>query len=156
MSTGLVVVTFDGLAEARAALAELRRLADEDAVGIRTAAVVVREADGRFWMPEGELHLGVKGAATGGVLGALLGALAGPMGLVVGGAAGALVGSRADIHKAASSEKAVAEVARLVPPGTAALLADVDDHGISLLEAAMATSGGNVARVPAEDDRSDG
>ena len=150
MSTGLIVATFGRLAEARAALAELRRLADEDAVGIRSAAVIVREADGRFWMPEGEQHVGVKGAAAGGVLGAVLGGLTGPVGLAVGAAAGALAGSRADAHKAATSEAALAEVARLVPPGTAALVADVDERGSSLIETAMATSGGAVARLPGE------
>ena len=150
MSTGVFVVTFDRLAEARAALSELRRLADEDAVAIRTAAVVVREADGRFWMPEGEQHVGVKGAAAGGVLGAVLGALTGPVGLVVGGAAGAVAGSRADAHKAATSEAALAEVARLIRPGTAALVADVDERGSSLVETAMATSGGAVARLADE------
>ncbi|MDQ3898452.1 MAG: hypothetical protein M3326_14615, partial [Actinomycetota bacterium] len=64
--------------------------------------------------------------------------------------AGALVGPRADAHKAASSEAALAEVARLVPPGTAALLADVDERGSSLIETAMAASGGAVARLPDE------
>ena len=142
MSTGLLVATFARLAEARAALAELRRLADEDAVGIRTAAVIVREADGRFWMPEGEQHVGVKGTAAGGILGAVLGALTGPVGLVVGGAAGALAGSRADAHKAATSEAAVAEVARLIRLGTAALVADGDARGSALIESAFATPGG--------------
>ena len=125
---GLVVGTFAQLDDARTALSELRRLAGEGGVDIRTAAVVVREPDGRFWMPEGEQHVGVTGTATGGGLGAVLGALTGPVGMLVGGAAGALVGSRADSHKANASEKVLADVARLVPPGTAALLADVDER----------------------------
>ena len=143
----LVVVTFDQLTQARMAMSELQRLADEEAITIRTAAIVVREPDGRFWMPEGERHVGLTGTAAGGLLGALVGALTGPIGLLAWGAAGALVGSRDDARKAAASEETVSRVAQGVPPGTAALLADVDEEERGRLDAAMAASGGAVTRL---------
>ena len=72
-------------------MTDLRRLAEDGVVSIRAAAVVVREPDGRFWMPEGEKHSGVASTAAGGVIGALLGALTGPARTVLGGAASLLL-----------------------------------------------------------------
>lgn len=142
----VVIVTFDGLTRARAALSELRRVADEDSITVRAAAIVVREADGRFWVPEDEEHIGVAGTATGGAIGALLGALVGPVGMLFFGATGALVGSLVDAGEAEASEEILVSVTRSVPPGTTALVADIDEPAPHVVDAVMEAWGGKVTR----------
>ena len=147
----VLIVTFDHLSPAREALSELRRLDGEDAITIRAAALVVREADGRFWVPEDEERIGFVGTATGGAIGALLGALVGPVGLLFFGATGALVGSLADAEEADVSEEVLASVTRRVPPGTTAVVADIDEPSPQLVDSVMEWSGGRVDRRPRAD-----
>jgi uncharacterized membrane protein len=142
----IVVVSFDQLVQARAAMSELRRLAEEDAITVRAAAIVVREPDGRFWIPEDEARLGFTGAAAGGVIGALLGALTGPFGLLLFGATGALVGSLADAEEADVSDQALVNVTQTMPPGTAALIADIEESAFGVVDGAMERAGGRTAR----------
>ena len=144
----VLIVTFDHLSQARAALSELRRLDGEDAFTIRAAALVVREADGRFWVPEDEEHIGFVGTAAGGAVGAVVGVLMGPVGLLFFGATGALLGSLADAEEADVSGEVLASVTRRVPPGTTAVVADIDEPSSQLVDLAMKASGGRVDRRP--------
>ena len=142
----VVIVTFDDLSEARAAMASLRQLHDDEVVEVRSAAIVVREADGRFHIPEDEEHVGWAGAATGGAIGALLGALVGPIGALLWGAAGALLGSVVDAGDAEVSEEVLAHIVRDVAPGTTALVADIEEPTPAVVDGAMAANGGTVHR----------
>ncbi len=151
----VLIVRFDNLAAARAGMSELRRLADEGTVTLRTAAIVVREADGRFWMPEDEEQIGLTGTATGGVIGALLGALTGPIGLLLWGATGALIGSLVDAEQADVAEEVLISVTRSVPPGTTALVADITEPAPAVVDAAMRACGGIVSRRPRSDVESE-
>ena len=144
----IVIGNFDQLSQARAAMSELRRLAEGDAVTLGSAAIVVREPDGRFWIPADETRVGFTGAAAGGVIGALLGALTGPFSLLLWGATGALVGSLADAEEADVSEGVLISVTQSMPPGTAALIADIDEPTIGIVDAAMEKAGGRVTRRP--------
>ncbi len=142
----IVIASFDQLTQAQAAMSELRRLAEEDVITLGTAAIVVREPDGRFWIPEDEARVGFSGAAAGGVIGALLGALTGPFGLLLWGATGALVGSLADAEEADVSDHVLVSVTRSMPPGTTALIADIDEPTFGAVDAAMERVGGTVTR----------
>lgn len=144
----IVIGNFDQLSQARAAMSELRRLAEGDAITLGSAAIVVREPDGRFWIPADETRVGFTGAAAGGVIGALLGALTGPFGLVLWGATGALVGSLADAEEADVSEGVLVSVTQSMPPGTAVLFADIDEVTIGIVDAVMEKAGGRVTRRP--------
>ena len=142
----VLIVSFNELTQARQAMSELQRLAEADAITLRTAAIVVREADGRFWIPENDARVGFAGTAAGGAIGALLGALTGPVGFLLLGATGALVGSLADAEEAELSDQALASVTRSVLPGTTALVADIDEPAPSVVEAVMEKAGGRVSR----------
>ena len=144
----IVIGNFDQLSQARAAMSELRRLAEGDAITLGSAAIVVREPDGRFWIPADETRVGFTGAAAGGVIGALLGALTGPFGLLLWGATGALVGSLADAEEADVSEGVLVSVTQSMPPGTAVLFADIDEVTIGIVDAVMEKAGGRVTRRP--------
>lgn len=142
----VVIVSFKELGQAREGMAELQRLEDEDAITLRTAAIVVRGADGRFSIPEDDARVGFAGTATGGAIGALLGALTGPVGMLLWGATGALVGSFADAEEAELSDEVLVSVTRSVLPGTTALVADIDEPAPSLVDAVMEKVGGTVTR----------
>lgn len=147
----IVIVSFDQLTQARAAMSELRRLAEGDAITLGTAGIVVREPDGRFWIPEDDARVGFTGAAAGGVIGALLGALTGPFGLLLWGATGALVGSLADAEEADVTDEVLVSVTRSMPPGTSALIADIEEPTFGVVDAAMERAGGRVTRRPRAD-----
>lgn len=147
----VVIVGFKDLAQARQGMSELRGLADTGAITLRTAAIVVREADGRVWIPEDDARVGFAGAAAGGAIGALLGALTGPVGLLLWGAAGALVGSLADAEAAEVTDEVLGSVTRSLVPGTAALIADIEEPAPSPVDAAMENLGGTVDRRPRAD-----
>ncbi len=132
-------------------MSELRRLAEGDVITLGTAAIVVRKPDGRFWIPEDEARVGFTGAAAGGVIGALLGALTGPFRLLLWGATGALVGSLADAQEADVSDEVLVSVTRSMPPGTAALIADIEEPTFGVVDAAMEKTGGRVTRRPRAD-----
>ncbi len=142
----IVLVTFTEPSRAYQAMSELRRLSDEGALGVRTAAMVERQADGQFRVPEGSESIGLGGTAAGGAIGALVGALAGPLGLLLGGATGAIVGAVADVDEADASEILLGTVIHTVPPGATALVADVDEPAPEVLDAVMVRVGGTVTR----------
>lgn len=144
----VLIVNFDDLAGARAAMSELRRLDREGAVKVRAAAVVARQDDGRFWVPEDEERIGFAGTATGGAVGAVLGALIGPVGVLLFGATGALVGSLADAEEADVSEDVLASVTRQMPPGSTVVVADVDEPAPRIVDAVMDGLDGTVTRRP--------
>jgi uncharacterized membrane protein len=145
-SVDIVLVSFDQLSRARAAMSELRQLAEADAVTLHAAAIVVRETGGRFLVPEEEARVGHTGAAAGGVIGALLGALTGPYGLLLWGATGALVGSLADAEEAEVSDGVLVSVTQSMPPGTAVLIADIEEPTFGVVDAVMEKAGGRVTR----------
>lgn len=115
----IVLVWFGESSRAYQAMSELRRLGDEDALDVRTAAIVERQADVRFRVP---------------------------LGLLLGGATGAIVGVVADVDEADASEVLLGTVTRAVPPGATALVADVDEPAPEVLDAVMAKAGGTVTR----------
>lgn len=147
----VVIVGFKDLAQARQGMSELRGLADAGAITLRTAALVVREPDGRVWIPDDDARVGFAGMAAGGVIGALLGALSGPIGLLLWGAAGALVGSLADAEEAEVTDEVLSSVTDSLLPGTTALVADIDEPAPNVVDAVMEKVGGTVDRRPRAD-----
>src|SRR2546427_6804642 len=80
-----VVAAFKTPDGASKALRELKSV-DKDVLGVREAAVLVRNADNKLEITES--HHIAKGAVVGGVVGAVVGLVTGPVGWVaVGGAA---------------------------------------------------------------------
>lgn len=151
----ILIIRFPDLDRARAGMAALRRLADEGSLTVRSAAVVVREANGRFWTPEGEQHLSVTGTVTGGGIGALLGASLGPVGAVIGGTTGAVLGSVVDSRETDASGDLMTGVALKVPPGSTVVVADADETPPGAVDAAMAVLNATVIRRAPSDVASD-
>ena len=151
----ILIISFSDLDQARAGMAALRRLADEGSVTLRSAAVVVREASGRFWIPEGEQHPSVTGTVAGGGIGALLGASLGPAGAVIGGTTGAVLGSVVDSRETDASGDLVTGAALQAPPGSTVVVADADETSPGAVDAAMAVLNATVIRRAPSDVASD-
>ncbi len=133
-------------AEAREAMAELQRLHRDGAVTIRAMAALERDADGQLRIINDADNFGFEGTVAGGVIGSLLGVLAGPAGILLGGAAGVLAGSSADARQSEEEGRIVGAVARHIAPGTAAVVADLEEPNPEVIDAAARSAGGTVVR----------
>src|SRR6516165_375509 len=92
----VIAVSFPEEADAYEALARLKELDSRGSVGVRGAAVVTREQDGKITIKDQFGHESYEDTAGGGLLGLLVGVLGGPLGVLVGGATGLLIGSLFD------------------------------------------------------------
>jgi len=145
----LIVVTFEDDSKAYEALSKLKQAGLAGRVGVRSAAVVERDADGRLSVPEaGDAVIGT-GLAAGGLIGLLFGVLGGPVGVVLGFGMGALAGTYFDIDRCAREGGVLAQVADSLPAGRTAFVAEVDEYAVEVIDGEMRTLGGTVIRTPA-------
>lgn len=141
----VVIATFSDLSDARAASSELERLAREGAITVHAGAVVVREPDGRFRVPDGG-QTGALDASDEHALRDLLKTLVRPVGSLSRLASVALAGSREEGRNAEVPERVLGSLARRLPPGTTALVADIEAPVPRVLNTAIEASGGSVTR----------
>lgn len=145
----LIVVTFEDDSKAYEALSRLKQAGLAGRVGVRSAAVLDRDSNGRVSVPEaGDAVIGA-GLATGGLIGLLLGVLGGPVGVVLGFGMGALAGGAIDIDRADRESGVLSQVAESVPVGRNALVAEVDEYAAEVIDGEMRALGGTVTRTPA-------
>jgi uncharacterized membrane protein len=142
----IVAVTFDEPGAAIQALNELQRLHESKALKVGTAAVLERRGDGTWRVAHETEHPTFAGTITGGLLGAILGALTGPLGLLLGGTAGLLAGELIDVTEDEAEELILEAMINRIPPGSTALLADVDEPVPDTLDAIMGKLGGRIMR----------
>jgi uncharacterized membrane protein len=153
MSTyhNVVAVTFDENSKAYQALSVLKRLDDEDRVGVMSAAVVERQADGKIQVPEGRDSTIGAGLAGGSLIGMLVGVLGGPLGVLLGWGVGALVGGLADADRVDQGDEVLTQMGTAVPVGHTALVAEVDEYAVEVINDEMGSLGGTVLRRSADD-----
>jgi uncharacterized membrane protein len=142
----IVAVTFDEPGAAIQALNELQRLHESEALKVRTAAVLERRGDGTWRVADKTEHPTFAGTITGGLVGAILGALTGPLGLLLGGTAGLLAGELIDVTEDEAEELILEAMINRTPPGSSALLAEVDEPVPDTLDAIMGKLGGRIMR----------
>jgi uncharacterized membrane protein len=144
----VVVVRFTEPSKAYQALSVLKESDAEGRIGLRSAAVVERTAEGALRTPEGADNLGPVGMAGGSLLGMLIGVLGGPVGVLVGWGAGALVGGAFDIDRTEKSDEALTAIGRAIPQGSTAVMATVAEPAVEVIDGEMAKLGGEVTRRP--------
>ena len=71
-----------------------------------------------------------------------------PLGLLLGGAGGALLGSLIDLDNAEEAESVLATMARAIQPGKTALIAQVTEPAVEVVDGEMERLGGEVVRRP--------
>lgn len=131
----------------RSVLQVLDDLAAANVIEVRAAAVVERQADGRWRVPEETENITYRGSISGGAVGALIGLLGGPAGMLLGGAAGFVVGSSVEIGDAQEAQTIVQALPRLVPPGTTAVVGDLYERDPVGLDRALLAFGVNAWRM---------
>jgi uncharacterized membrane protein len=144
----VVVVRFTEPSKTYQALSVLRQCSDEGRIGLESAAIVERMADGTLRIPEGGDNVGPAGMASGSLIGMLIGVLGGPLGVLVGWGAGALVGGAFDVDRAVKSDEALTALGRAIPPESTAVIASVSEPAVEVIDGEMAKLGGEVTRRP--------
>jgi uncharacterized membrane protein len=151
MTVNVIAVTFDEQSKAYQALSTLKGLDREGRVELKSAAVVERDANGQLRIPEDTDNAGGEGFLGGGLIGMLIGVLGGPLGMLLGLGTGGLIGGLSDVDQADIQDQTLAHVGRHVPPGSNALLAEVDEYADDVVDGAMTAQGGAVLRRSADD-----
>ncbi|HYW23533.1 MAG TPA: DUF1269 domain-containing protein [Terriglobales bacterium] len=132
-----VVAAFPTEEGASNALKQLRDV-DKDLIGIKQAAVIIRNTEGKLEIKESH-HVG-RGAVLGGLAGAVVGLVTGPVGWVaVGGAAiGALA---ARLRDSGFPDARLKELGEALTPGTSALIAIIEHRWVTELEKQLQAEG---------------
>jgi uncharacterized membrane protein len=153
MSNGhnVIAVTFDEDSKAYQGLNNLRQADGDGRVFIRSAVIVERRPDGTIRIQEGEDHLIGAGTAGGSVVGMLFGVLGGPVGVLLGLGAGMAIGAAVDLDHDDETEGVLSQMSKSIPNGTTAIIAEVDEPAVEVVDGEMAALGGTVTRRPAEE-----
>ena len=91
----LIVAAFDDEKKAQEALEHLKMIEKKQDIQISNAAILSKNAKGKFFIQETQDVDERHGAAFGAITGGLIGLLGGPAGAIVGAAAGAAAGGLA-------------------------------------------------------------
>ena len=144
----VVVVRFTEPSKAYQALSVLKECNAQGRIGLESAAVVERGPEGELTIPESADNVGLVGTASGSLIGMLVGVLGGPVGLLVGWGTGAMIGGAFDVDHAVTSDEALTVLGRAIPPGSTAVIAEVEESVIEVIDAEMYALGGEVTRRP--------
>jgi uncharacterized membrane protein len=142
----VVVVRFTEPSKAYQALSELKQSDADGRIELKSAAVVQRTTQGELKIADSADNVGLVGTASGSLIGLLVGVLGGPVGLLLGFGAGALVGGSFDLDRADESDEALSVLGRAISPGSTALIADVTETEVELIDAKMDLLDGEVTR----------
>lgn len=146
----VIAVSFADRSDAYQALSELKGAGLEDRVEVLAASVVTRDELGRLDTPEGVDAVGGVPTLGGGLIGLLLGAIGGPVGLLFGWTGGMLVGGAFDVRRADASDSVLAEISRYIPVGGTAVVAELNEFAVEVVDRLMTDQGGTVYRRPAD------
>jgi uncharacterized membrane protein len=147
----VVVVRFAEPSKAYQALSVLKESAAEGRIGLESAAIVERTKTGELRTPESADNAAFVGTASGSLIGMLVGVLGGPVGVLLGWGAGALMGGAFDLDRAVKSDEALTALGRAIPPESTAVIAEVDEPAVEVIDGEMAKLGGEVTRRPLAD-----
>ena len=147
----VVVVRFTEASKAYQALSVLKSCDADGRIGLKSAAVVERTAEGQLRVPESADNVGLVGTASGSLIGTLIGVLGGPVGLLLGWGAGALIGGAFDIDRAEQTDEALTVLGRAIPPESTAVIASVEEPTVEVIDGEMKKLGGEVTRRPVAD-----
>jgi len=153
MSKGhnVIAVTFAEDSKAYQAMNTLRQADDDGRISIRSAVIVQRQPEGTIRLQEGEDNVIGSGTAGGSLVGMLIGVLGGPVGMLLGLGAGAAVGAAVDMDRADESEDVLDQMSLSIPIGATAIVAELDEPAIEVVDGEMAALGGTVTRRSAEE-----
>jgi len=141
----LIVSVFDGEDAALKGMQTLDRLHREGGVSLYASALIVRGRDGNISVKQ-QSDPTPLGAALGLLVGGIVGILGGPAGSAVAASLGGYVGLLADCARTGVDLRFLDDVGKTLSPGKAAVLAEIEESWISLLEPRLRAQGGIVFR----------
>ena len=145
----IVAIEFAERSKAYQALNVLQRADANGRIGLRGAVLVERDEARRIQTPAGTANTLGEGTVAGSLIGMLIGILEGPIGMLLGWSAGAAVGGIVDVRRAQLAEEALSAFGQSIPPGGTAILADVNELAVEVIDGEMSQLGGQVTRRPA-------
>ena len=140
----VIAVVFNNETRAYEGLRAIRELHHDGNITLYDDAVVVKDASGN--VATREVSDGSVGTVVGLLTGSLVGVLGGPLGVAVGASTGTLAGAAFDLSRAGINADFVDEIAGSLLPGTAAVLAEIDEDWQAPIDGRMEALGGHVFR----------
>ena len=147
----VVVIGFTEPSKAYQALSVLKSCNADGRIGLESAAVVERTPEGTLRIPESADNAELVGMASGSVVGMLIAVLGGPVGMLLGWGAGAMMGGAFDLDRAVTSDEALTVLGTAIPAGSTAVIANVEEPAVEVIDGEMAKLGGEVTRRPVAD-----
>ena len=147
----VIAVTFDEESKAYEALSKLRQAEADGRVGLRGAAIVDRTPEGAIRVEESDENEIGTGTAGGSLIGVLVGVLGGPVGMLLGLGAGMAIGAAVDLDRADEADDVLNQMSKSIPAGTTAVIAEVDEAAVEVVDSEMSPLGGRITRRPADE-----
>jgi uncharacterized membrane protein len=144
----VVVVRFEEPSKAYEALSVLKQRDADGQIELKAAAVVERAADGKLSIIESADNVALDGTASGSLIGMLVGILGGPLGILLGWATGAMGGGLYDLDRMEKSYEGLGVLAKAIPTESTAVVADVTEPAVEVIDTEMAKLDGDVTRIP--------
>jgi uncharacterized membrane protein len=114
-------------------------------VEVRASAIISKGSDSKLSVLE-DSYGGFRVTAAAALIGGLAGLSGGPLGALMGAVGGALIGVSAELTENGEATKLVARISKELAPGSAAVVADIAEEGMSSFEKSMRAAGGTIQR----------
>ena len=141
----MLVVVFDNASKAYEGAKVLQELDGDGSISVYSHAVVVKNPDDTTTVRQSD-DRGPFGTLVGTLLGSLIGLLGGPTGFAIGGAVGLVGGAAADLNKARIGDDFIVDVAKVLLPNRAAVVAEIEEDSTTPVDTRMEAIGGTVFR----------
>jgi len=140
----MLVAIFENETAAQAGQLALRKLHRDGDITLYATGVIVKDAAGVVSVSK-SMEV-VSGTVTGLAVGSLIGLLGGPVGVAVGAVTGTVAGAVRDFWAAGVGLDFIEEARKHLQPGTAALVAEIEEEWVIPVDAALQAVGGRVFR----------
>jgi len=141
----MLVVVFDNESKAYEGNKVLQQLDGDGSISVYGHALVVKNPDGTTMVRQSD-DRGPFGTLVGTLLGSLIGLLGGPTGFAIGAAVGFVGGAAADLNKARIGDDFIVDVAKVLLPNRAAVVAEIEEDSTTPVDTRMEAIGGTVFR----------
>lgn len=143
--TKLITVIFPDEAKVHEGIRVLKEVQAEGSIKLYASAVVARDSGGKLSVQE-ITQEGPGVTAVGALIGGLAGLPAGPLGVTIGAAGGAIIGGSAELINQRADSEFVDKISHELAPGKSAVVADIDEDGVTAFEGKMQAIGGAIVR----------